>query len=579
VAQVEAIHLLLSTVTHFALVILPCFAACAFVVRKGVHDVVLAGLVALVALGISGYAGFWIWFVSPQLGRVFSLSLPVGAALFLIWTFPRLDAAGRSVVKALLCPMCLVGAAALLVLSTGFMFGGIDAPSRTAQIRFSHVLPDDNDMPFLFAEGLRNGKVPKPLLIDWRTSDRPPLQTGIVLIEGVYMQHPRRLQYTITSVILQSLWIFGLWLFLAASDLDPRPIALALMVGLFSGFVFLNSFFVWPKLLAGAYMLGFSAILLANRFAAALRDTTFVPALAGALAALGLLAHGGSVFAIFGLVLTILVIRKRIELKILAIVALACICLYLPWIAYQRFYDPPGDRLLKYHLAGAQKLDDRSFVRALLDSYESLSFRQFLHNKASNATAVVDHQAEYWHGVVQLLRQSAKSDPNSTALVFQTSRALRGLCFFFFVPSLGFLVLGPASLILGIHNRYRSREWKTAAMMWLYVAFTAGIWCLIMFTPGMTVLHTSTYAIVLLSVAGSVVALWAVSPWLAVIVGSLQIEINFLLYISFMPSPFLIGSPDQGSLRLANVGLALLSLTCTFFILRNIARRAVRFAE
>jgi hypothetical protein len=569
----EAITLLLSTISHFGLMLLPCFSACAFVIWKGARDIVVVGVVALVAIGALGYLAFWLWFFEPQLGRIFSLCLPIAAALFLIWIVPRFDAAGRSTLKALLAPVGLIGAAALLVLSTGFVFGGLETPFNTAGARFSHLLPADNILPYLFAEGIRTGHVPKPLSGDWLSSDRPPLQTGIVLSQSVYLSHPRWLQYTVISVILQSLWIFALWLFLAAFDLDSRAIGLALTVCILSGFVFLNSFYVWPKLLAGAYMLGFSGILLAGRFMPVLRETTLLPLFAGALAALGLLAHGGSVFAVFGIILTLFSLRRRIGIRALLLIGITCFCLYLPWMLYQKLYDPPGDRLLKLHLAGVANVDSRPLVQVFTSAYKSLGFHEFLKNKLANVHAVADHQTEYWLGIFQLLRQMAHSGPNTAALLAQTSGALRGLCFFFFVPNLGFLVLGPVSLVLGIHQRYRSREWKTAAILWLYIALTATIWCLVMFIPGMTVIHTSTYAMILLAFAGSILALWAVSPWLAVLVGSLQIEINVLLFVSFLKPDTPFGALTPSSLRFGTMTLALLSLVCTFLLLKSLAQR------
>ena len=569
----EAITLLLSTISHFSLILLPCWAACAFAVRKGVRDIVVLGLVALIAIGASGYLAFWLWFFDPRLGRIFSLCLPIAAALLLICTVPRLDAVGRSDLKALLAPMCLIGAVALLVLSTGFVFGGLETPFNTANGRFSHLLPVDNQLPYVFAEGIRTGHVPKPLMGGWLSSDRPPLQTGIVLSQCVYLSHPLRLQYTVISVILQSLWVFALWLFLAAFDLDSGAIGLALTVCILSGFVFLNSFYVWPKLLAGAYMLGFSAILLAGRFVPALRQTTFLPLLTGALGALGLLAHGGSLFAVLGLILTLSVLKRGIGLKGLILIAITCFCLYLPWISYQKLYDPPGDRLLKMHLAGVESVDSRPFIQAFTSAYKDLTLHKFLDNKLENVRAVAGHQIEYWRGVFQLVRQLNRSDLNGSALLRQTSGELRGLCFFFFIPNLGFLVFGPVSLVLGIHQRYRSHEWKTAAIIWLYVALTAAIWCFVMFIPGMTVIHTSTYAMILLAFAGSILALWAVSPWLAVLVSSLQIEINFLLYISFLRPDTPFGALHPSSLRYGTVALALLSLVCTFFLLKSLSRR------
>jgi hypothetical protein len=567
VRSAEAILLFLSTATHFALILLPCFAACAFAVRKGLRDTVLVGLVALTAIGLSGYLAFWVWFMSPQLGRLFSVCLPIASALILVWAVRGLEAAARTTLKALLIPMALTGSAALLVVSTGLIFGGLKSPSQTAQTRFSHHLPPDNNIPFLFAERLRKGNVPRPLVGDWHSSDRPPLQTGIVLSQWVYLQHPRKLQYTIISVLVQSLWIFALWLFLAAFDLNSRSIALALAVCLFSGFVFLNSFYVWPKLLAAAYMLAASAVLLPHRFNTTLSKTTFTPLLTAALLAFGVLAHGASMFAVLGLALTIIALKKHIAIKSLLIIGVGVFCLYLPWILYQKVFDPPGDRLLKWHLAGVIAIDSRSFIQTFTTAYKGLTFHQFLDNKLANLKTIADHQAEYWHSILLLIHELMRVGSRNTTLIAQAAADLRALWFFFFVPSLGFLLIGPISLIVGIRRRYRSREWKAGAIAWLYVAFTAAVWCLLIFLPGSTVLHTTAYVMVLLAFAGSIIALWAVSPWLALILGSLQIGFNFLLYVVFMPPP------PQSSLRLGTLTLALLSLVCTCFLLIRLARR------
>src|SRR5437762_4709018 len=127
--QAEASTLLISTIVHFGLILLPCLALCVVAARRGIHDPILIGLIALFAIGSSGYLGFWLWFISPQLSRLFSLCLPIVAALFLIWSLPRLDTAGRRRIKTLVTPISLVGAAAMLVLSTGFMFGVVKDPS------------------------------------------------------------------------------------------------------------------------------------------------------------------------------------------------------------------------------------------------------------------------------------------------------------------------------------------------------------------------------------------------------------------------------------------------------------------
>jgi hypothetical protein len=280
------------------------------------------------------------------------------------------------------------------------------------------------------------------------------------------------------------------------------------------------------------------------------------------------------VFAVLGLALTIIALKRHMAVRSLIIMGVGVFCLYLPWILYQKLFDPPGDRLLKWHLAGVIVVNSQSFIQAFTAAYKELTFHQFLNNKLANLETIADHQAEYWHSILQLMRELTRGGSRNTALIAQTTADLRALWFFFFVPSLGFLVVGPISLIVGIRRRYRSREWKVGAMAWLYVALTAAVWCLLIFLPGSTVLHTTAYVMVLLAFAGSILALWAVSRWLALTLGALQIGFNFLLYVLFMPPP-LIGSPNQASLRFGTLTLALLSLVCTCLLLRSIARSRI----
>ncbi len=558
-----AVTLLVSTVVHYALILLPGFALCVFGLRKGVHDTILAGLIALAGIGISGYLAFWLWFIAPWLGRAFSFSLPIAAAAFSIWMFQRLDIAGRRTLHRLLTLLALPGVAALLVLCAGLLFGGSEHPQMTARTRFSHALPPDNEIPFLFADGIEKAHVPKPFLGEWHTSDRPPLQTGIVLSQFVYLPHPRELEYTVISVICQSLWIFAVWLFLAAFDVNSKCIALALAVCLFSGFTFLNSFYVWPKLLAAAFMIGASAVLLPSRFAVALRSGTFLAVLAAVLSALALLAHGAAAFSILAVALTAILLKRRIGVKLVILMGAVVFSLYLPWTLYQKFFDPPGDRLLKWHLAGVILPDSRSFLQDLAASYKQLTFDQFLQDKSANLDVIADHQTEYWRHILEMLTQLRHSDARTRTLITETAAGLRGISFFFFVPNLAFLILGPISLLRGVQRRFRSQEWRIGAITWLYVALTVGVWLLLLFLPGTTWIVTSSYAMVLLAYAGSILALWAVSPWLAILLGALQIELNFLLYGAFMNA--------EGSIRWGTAGLGLLSLIGMLLLLRSVA--------
>jgi hypothetical protein len=240
--------LLLRTLSHFVLTMIPCFAAATFAAWRGARSHLVLGLAGLAGIAANGYLAFWLWFLSPPVGHAVSFLLPILEIAWLLWSGTKLEAPARAAVTTLAAPAGLVLAASLLVLSTGFLYGGLDHPIETPWTRFSHRLPPDNMLPFLFAEELRIGHIYKPFFEGGHSSDRPPLQAAIALSQYPFLPQPRALGYTALGAILQSLWIYSMWLLLRAFHLDPRLVALVLVATLFSGFTFLNTFFVWPNL-------------------------------------------------------------------------------------------------------------------------------------------------------------------------------------------------------------------------------------------------------------------------------------------------------------------------------------------
>lgn len=530
------------TLIHFLLTLLPCVAIGAYAIRKGLRDVIIAGLLELATVGLTGYVAFWIWFLSPKLGHLFALLLPLGAAAIFLLNYKGLDISGRRIMRQLFHLLALIGAASLLILAVGFLRGGFAHPNRTAAERFSHPLPGDNDLPYLFAEGIRGGHVPRPLQADWLSSDRPPLQTGCVLAQYVFVYQPRLLGYTVDSVVLQSLWIFAAWLLLTAFSINSRALTLALAVSFFSGFVFLNSFFVWPKLLAATYVICLFALLFTPKFDL-LRRNNSAAVLAGLLLALALLAHGGSAFAVLGAAAMMLLFRRRMPLAKLALLAATAAIAYTPWVLYQKLYDPPGNRLLKMHLAGVDAIDNRSFSAALWDAYRRLTLQQFAHNKIENLKTICQNSGNFWIETLDLVRHL-----RATETAQWISSAMRIWMFFHFANNLGFLMIGPFALLIGLAKRYRTSEWRGAAVIWIFVVLTTAVYVLLKFTPGTAVIHANTYATVLLAYSGSILAFWTVSRHFALAIACLQIALHVLIYGLFMR-----GTGPHGLLPLAPV--------------------------
>lgn len=563
----DAAALLLRTISHFLLLLIPCAALCAWAVWRGVYDTIVLGAISLLGLAVPGYLVFWLWLLSPRVGHAVAFLVPLAGAAGLTLLIGRRSAARRAVLKPLLFPAILMLLSSLWTTTGGFAYGGMRAPFITAWTRFSHPLPPDNTIPFLFAEGARSGHVPSPLLGDWLSSDRPPLQTAIALSHYPYTPQPRALGHTALAVLLQSSWIAGVWLLLVSLNTEHRAVGLVLAITLFSGFTLLNSFFVWPKLLAATFVIALSAILLNEKYLDQLRQSSLLSIIAGALAALGLLAHGGSIFALIGLFFTMLFRGKRVPKRALGLMLLSGLVLYSPWIWYQKFYDPPGDHLLKMHLAGVDEASHRSLLTVVAGAYGKLTFGQWIEAKEQNAAMVLDHERDYWTSARELVASMAAGNRQGED---HAAADLRIESFFYFAPNLGLLAAGPFFLLAGAWRRYRTQSWRTAVVLWTLIALTLVFWCLLMFTGGSTSIHQGSYLAVLLAMAGSVLALWNISPLLAYLGGALQILESVFLYGVFMrQSPagdsLLEGTPQYATITLFFVTFALSLLVIAAF--------------
>jgi hypothetical protein len=114
--------------------------------------------------------------------------------------------------------------------------------------------------------------------------------------------------------------------------------------------------------------------------------TYFETVLAAGCLGLALMAHPGSTFslALFG----ILFVRlwRWFTFRQVALGFVIVVAFYLPWIGYQKFVDPPGNRLLKIHLASVIPVDSRTTWEAIRDSYHSHPWSEIARFKWSNLT-------------------------------------------------------------------------------------------------------------------------------------------------------------------------------------------------
>jgi hypothetical protein len=170
----------------------------------------------------------------------------------------------------------------------------------------------------------------------WSPFDRGPLQPGLLVLSGVLWAGPHAIY--VFSVVLNSVWVVGLWALLRACRIPSRRAALVIVAVALAGPVWVNTVYPWPKMLAAGLGLLCAAYLIQRR-----------PVAAGLSAAGALISHGSSLFVIVGLIpFAVYWLRRRALIAGLIAVAPAAI-----WSLLPAFIAAPGaPRLIQWHFAG-----------------------------------------------------------------------------------------------------------------------------------------------------------------------------------------------------------------------------------
>jgi hypothetical protein len=152
--------------------------------------------------------------------------------------------------------------------------------------------------------------------------------------------------------------------------------ALLLLLILQAPIFIFNVTFLWPKILSVVFSLVFLILHINNTSSRAISKSTgniFSAITIGLAAALSMLAHGGAVFFLIAAALYSIVARATGRLSYMVFSIGTFLTVYAPWVFYQKFVQPPGDRLLKWHLAGVIPVTDESFNTVLHNAYQGVT--------------------------------------------------------------------------------------------------------------------------------------------------------------------------------------------------------------
>lgn len=209
------------------------------------------------------------------------------------------------------------------------------------------------------------------------------------------------------------------------------------------------------------------------------------------------------------------------------------LALLTPWSAYQRFADPPGDRLLKWQLGGSLEIDERGALGTIIDGYRAAGFDGTLANKWGNVTRMVGQRD--MEGAIRVASDEIGAGHYGRAL-----SALRLPRFFSLLPFLGILLFAPVAMLFArVRGRPDGPEWRFALASFAFCGLASAFWALLMFDEpdSSTMIHVGSLVVPLLAVCGCVVGMYAVFPRLAIGLVGLNVLIVLLLYAPALSPP------------------------------------------
>ena len=350
----------------------------------------LAGRFATVIGGSSAvwWLALWAWPVAPWFGRAVGLGVLGVSSAVLAWN-------PRQSVRVLRGPALALGVGVGLTIAINgilFVHGGLGLGHRfVSAATYTEV---DNSFPLIWADRLFNGtdlRVPEGY---WPMTDRPPLQTALLL--ATFREGANPTGYQIVSSVLQS-WAAsaGAVLLVVRGLRTWRLLAALLLVTMTISFGW-STVFVWPKLLPAGMLIAAIALVLERQ-----RNLTpFEWGAVGVLCGASLVAHPGGVFA-FPILAGALVlppdgvtrIRHRVILpdrrSALALVA-GSTWVLAPWLAYRRFVDDTRSLISMWHLAGVNDpTERRPLIGLMVDQLSSLGLGGWLMQRVRNLSTVV----------------------------------------------------------------------------------------------------------------------------------------------------------------------------------------------
>jgi len=242
------------------------------------------------------------------------------------------------------------------VMATSYIAVNTDNPTQEVNTwtipanRGFHQLPIDNNLQYDTAMVFANYRQPWSWgPNDWTMGDRPPLLGVVNATIALSLATPSELlfnlkpivypfwYYEIIGIVLNLLFILPLTFLAKKVFNNEKAIYFVPLAVLLNGFIFLNIYFTWPKLLATYFALLSIAFLFSRPISVI---NIFIN---GWLWALAALSHGGAILSlpvlfIFYSIYLLRKIKLTLYLKYLMIFMTAFVIFQSPWTVYKKMH-------------------------------------------------------------------------------------------------------------------------------------------------------------------------------------------------------------------------------------------------
>jgi hypothetical protein len=529
--------------------------------RLGVTEALLPSA-AFIASAVVAYPALYLYLFSPGAGSVYSV-------LVLLFGLRGLRPAALQQAPFVLGAACgLAYLGALMLFATN-----IPLRSLPQQLFFEMTRPDDHQLQLLFLERIVAHSPSRfgTFGTGWHFTDRPPLETSYALLfSPLGRVFGLDVLYQATGTALQTTSLAAAWCLARALRFARSEIRLAVLVLAGSGFIYYNSVYLWPKMLAASLFL--AALV---PFATALwerRRLSLEEVLVAATGcAMAVLSHGAVAYSLLALAVLAAIFAPRLFTLKRAIAGFAVAAvLFAPWQAYSIFVDPNTGKLLKMHLTKANPDSPEPFRDLLLKSYTTTPWSEWLHNRVANLSILGG--AYYVDPVIAQLKNGildARKEPPLKSFGYENviepqrlSYDLKSLATVLridqrehFLRALGPMALGLPVLALAAIPGWRKRIFDRGLLAVIVLeAATLVVWNIVEFNAFYDVLTDASYASVILAFLVNAALLYRVSPRLGWGVGIASIALNLILWVGFVPGQMVTDSRFDWLAALALAG-------------------------